>query len=192
MLRHIAALSMLCLVFAGCRPAGPEWVIGSSGVVSTADTHDGEAARSAAARYVSAWIDKDYVAMFDLQCKRATADYSRFHRLAVVWRTKGFPQQAALASEGKQQIAATMTPLLGVTEPQAQILLAVATSGRQTLEQIKRKRWPERVMFLKVVIGSDRSVLMLAKEKGSWTVLNAPGTLGPDMLSPNLREQLSR
>jgi hypothetical protein len=193
MLRHVAVFSMLCLAFAGCRPAGPEWVIGSGGAVSKADAYEVEAARGVAANYVSAWIDKDYRTMFDLHSRRAMfADkYTTFLKLASTWRTKGFPQRSVLVSVDRDRITATMAPL-HMTDEQAQILLVLTGGDKKKLNEIRSKQWPDRVLFMKLVIGSNKSVLILVEENETWRVLIDPGQLTPDMLSPDLREQLLR
>lgn len=175
----ICLLIVSLIVVAGC--SSKPRVIGQNGVLSSSEKKELDAGLAICHKYISAWIARDFRALFHLQSKSSIDEengYSMFMIGSAIWRD-GFVYEKALHNKelpAKEKIIDSLRLVKNVSNLKAKNMLGFAVKNNKTLKNLKGNKWPERSMFISHELGSKRYVLMLVKEKGVWYVMNAPGT----------------
>ena len=169
----LIAMCVLLISVSGCRHR-KEWVIGGDGSVARSQTKDAVRATSTAQSYVDAWLDEDYQAMYKLEPMAGRLSFVSYAKLAEVWRTKGFAHSHGFDPSPEVSVAGVVA---GMSDPQAQMLLAVCTKDAETLEGIRTRTWPEKVVLVRVKMHDLPFGVLMIFEDGKWMAMNQPGQL---------------
>lgn len=161
----------------GCNRGHENWVIGERTPLSPGEQKERGVATEVAERYVAAWINQDYPAMFALESRHTTRTYKEYRVMSEVWRTKGFVHSTGTNPDKVKRKAVSIQLATLMSGSQARIVLLLCVNDEATLRKLKSAAWPERVMLLRATIVGRPCGILMGKEHGKWLVLNQPGTL---------------
>jgi hypothetical protein len=170
-----SAVVLVTIAVIGCAKTEVNWIVGSKEPISVEDQRDYDAASRVLAQYVGAWVRQDYRQTYDLSSRHATPKYETYRKFAHGWRTVGFSRDLHATIRSSDASPSQIDLITRLRVEGTQMMLAVAAVDPDTVDLVKAKSWPERVMLLRVSVAGKPCGVFMGKEGDKWLVLNQPG-----------------